>query len=99
MPAAAVATAAVAAVVAVAVVEAEAVAVAEAVEDAPGARPRAWRHGRRRGRLTPRHAHPPAACPGVLSMGRYDDPNSGGSSFSMLLGTAAHLDMQYTIFA
>lgn len=36
---------------------------------------------------------------GVLSMGRYDDPNSGTSSFSILLGDAAHLDMQYTIFA
>ncbi len=36
---------------------------------------------------------------GVLSMGRYDDPNSGASSFSMLLGDAPHLDMQYTIFA
>ncbi|GFH10220.1 PPIase cyclophilin-type domain-containing protein [Haematococcus lacustris] len=35
---------------------------------------------------------------GVLSMGRYDDPNSGTSSFSMLLGDAPHLDMQYTIF-
>ena len=35
---------------------------------------------------------------GVLSMGRYDDPNSGTSSFSMLLGSAPHLDMTYTIF-
>ena len=35
---------------------------------------------------------------GVLSMGRMDDPNSGGSSFSMLLGRAAHLDNQYTVF-
>ena len=35
---------------------------------------------------------------GVVSMGRYDDPNSGTSSFSMLLGNAPHLDMQYTIF-
>lgn len=26
------------------------------------------------------------------------DPNSGGSSFSMLLGQAPHLDKQYTIF-
>lgn len=31
-------------------------------------------------------------------MGRYDDPNSGSSSFSFLLGAAPHLDMQYTIF-
>jgi cyclophilin family peptidyl-prolyl cis-trans isomerase len=36
---------------------------------------------------------------GALSIGRYDDPNSGGSSFSVLLGTAGHLDMVYTIFA
>lgn len=36
---------------------------------------------------------------GVLSMGRLDDPNSGTSSFSMLLGNAPHLDMHYTIFA
>ena len=35
---------------------------------------------------------------GVMSMGRYDDPNSGTSSFSMLLGDAPHLDMHYTIF-
>ena len=35
---------------------------------------------------------------GVLSMGRFDDPNSGTSSFSILLGDAPHLDMQYTIF-
>jgi cyclophilin family peptidyl-prolyl cis-trans isomerase len=35
---------------------------------------------------------------GVLSMARTSDPNSGGSSFSILLGSAPHLDMQYTIF-
>ena len=35
---------------------------------------------------------------GIMSMGRLDDPNSGGSSFSILLGPAPHLDMQYTIF-
>ena len=35
---------------------------------------------------------------GVVSMGRYDDPNSGTSSFSVLLGNAPHLDMTYTIF-
>lgn len=35
---------------------------------------------------------------GILSMGRMDDPNSGGSSFSMLLGRAPHLDQQYTVF-
>lgn len=35
---------------------------------------------------------------GILSMGRLDDPNSGGSSFSILLGPAPHLDMLYTIF-
>lgn len=31
-------------------------------------------------------------------MGRHADPNSGGSSFSMLLGNAPHLDNQYTVF-
>ena len=35
---------------------------------------------------------------GILSMGRLDDPNSGGSSFSILLGPAPHLDMNYAIF-
>jgi len=35
---------------------------------------------------------------GTLSMGRLADPDSGGSSFSMLLGRAAHLDNQYTVF-
>ena len=35
---------------------------------------------------------------GLLSMARYDDPNSGTSSFSVTLGPAPHLDMLYTIF-
>jgi len=35
---------------------------------------------------------------GILSMGRMADPDSGGSSFSMLLGKAPHLDRQYTVF-
>eukprot|EP00775_Hariotina_reticulata_P003285 gene3285-3562_t len=35
---------------------------------------------------------------GVLSMGRFEDPDSGTSSFSFLLGPAPHLDMKYTIF-
>ncbi|XP_059278307.1 peptidyl-prolyl cis-trans isomerase CYP23 [Lycium ferocissimum] len=35
---------------------------------------------------------------GILSMGRYEDPDSGGSSFSMLLGDAPHLDGKYAIF-
>ena len=35
---------------------------------------------------------------GTLSMGRYDDPNSGTSSFSVLLGNAPHLDEKYTVF-
>ncbi|KAG2500751.1 hypothetical protein HYH03_001515 [Edaphochlamys debaryana] len=35
---------------------------------------------------------------GVTSMGRYEDPDSGASSFSILLGSAPHLDMQYTAF-
>ncbi|XP_058084016.1 peptidyl-prolyl cis-trans isomerase CYP23 [Magnolia sinica] len=35
---------------------------------------------------------------GILSMGRYADPNSAASSFSILLGDAPHLDGQYAIF-
>ncbi|WVZ12861.1 peptidyl-prolyl cis-trans isomerase CYP23 [Vigna radiata var. radiata] len=35
---------------------------------------------------------------GILSMGRYDDPDSGSSSFSILLGDAPHLDGKYAIF-
>jgi len=35
---------------------------------------------------------------GILSMGRMSDPDSGGSSFSMVLGRAAHLDTEYTVF-
>ena len=35
---------------------------------------------------------------GLMSMARYDDPNSGTSSFSITLGPAPHLDMLYTIF-
>lgn len=35
---------------------------------------------------------------GILSMGRYDDPDSASSSFSILLGDAPHLDGQYAIF-
>ena len=35
---------------------------------------------------------------GILSMSRLEDPNSGGSSFSILLGPAPHLDMLYGIF-
>ncbi|KAL5722709.1 cytochrome P450 monooxygenase 23 [Ranunculus cassubicifolius] len=35
---------------------------------------------------------------GILSMGRYSDPNSAQSSFSILLGNAPHLDGQYAIF-
>eukprot|EP00208_Stichococcus_sp_RCC1054_P006705 CAMPEP_0206139598 /NCGR_PEP_ID=MMETSP1473-20131121/6662_1 /ASSEMBLY_ACC=CAM_ASM_001109 /TAXON_ID=1461547 /ORGANISM="Stichococcus sp, Strain RCC1054" /LENGTH=233 /DNA_ID=CAMNT_0053533457 /DNA_START=231 /DNA_END=932 /DNA_ORIENTATION=+ len=35
---------------------------------------------------------------GILSMARWDDPNSGGSSFSITLGAAPHLDMKYAIF-
>eukprot|EP01025_Chloroclados_australasicus_P006622 TRINITY_DN1211_c1_g1_i1.p1 TRINITY_DN1211_c1_g1~~TRINITY_DN1211_c1_g1_i1.p1 ORF type:complete len:266 (-),score=16.83 TRINITY_DN1211_c1_g1_i1:509-1306(-) len=35
---------------------------------------------------------------GVISMGRHSDKNSGTSSFSILLGDAPHLDMEYTIF-
>eukprot|EP00850_Spirogloea_muscicola_P021070 SM000235S08109 [mRNA] locus=s235:14817:16650:- [translate_table: standard] len=35
---------------------------------------------------------------GVLSMGRYDDPDSATSSFSILLGDAPHLDEKYAVF-
>ncbi|XP_075524386.1 peptidyl-prolyl cis-trans isomerase CYP23 [Primulina tabacum] len=35
---------------------------------------------------------------GILSMGRYSDPDSAQSSFSILLGDAPHLDSQYAIF-
>ncbi|RDY07655.1 Peptidyl-prolyl cis-trans isomerase CYP23, partial [Mucuna pruriens] len=35
---------------------------------------------------------------GILSMGRYEDPDSASSSFSMLLGDAPHLDGKYAIF-
>lgn len=35
---------------------------------------------------------------GTLSMARHADRNSGKSSFSVLLGDAPHLDMQYTVF-
>ncbi|KAL3840600.1 hypothetical protein ACJIZ3_025191 [Penstemon smallii] len=35
---------------------------------------------------------------GILSMGRYSDPDSAQSSFSMLLGDAPHLDGEYAIF-
>ncbi|CAI9096633.1 OLC1v1032825C1 [Oldenlandia corymbosa var. corymbosa] len=35
---------------------------------------------------------------GILSMGRYSDPDSAQSSFSILLGDAPHLDGQYAVF-
>lgn len=35
---------------------------------------------------------------GILSLARHEDPHSGGSSFSILLGPAPHLDMEYTVF-
>src|SRR3954471_20014708 len=35
---------------------------------------------------------------GVLSMARFDDPNSAESSFSLVLGKAPHLDQHYTVF-
>lgn len=38
----------------------------------------------------------PHPHPGTRS--RRADPNSGGSSFSILLGPAPHLDMTYTVF-
>lgn len=42
-----------------------------------------------------RHPVPTPHGPAVLCLA---DPNSGGSSFSMLLGPAPHLDKRYTIF-
>jgi cyclophilin family peptidyl-prolyl cis-trans isomerase len=36
--------------------------------------------------------------PGVLSMARTNDPNSGGSQFFICLGAHSHLDGQYTAF-
>ena len=35
---------------------------------------------------------------GMLSMGKFDKPNTGTSSFSMLLGNAPFLDGRYTVF-
>ncbi|MBI3733956.1 MAG: peptidylprolyl isomerase [Chloroflexi bacterium] len=35
---------------------------------------------------------------GILSMARTNDPNSAGSQFFIMLGTAPHLDNQYTVF-
>lgn len=35
---------------------------------------------------------------GLLSMARFDDPNSARTSFSIVLGDAPHLDGKYTIF-
>ena len=47
-------------------------------------------------------SHPPllpmSHDAGVVSMGRYADPNSATSSFSFLLGASPHLDMKYAIF-
>ncbi|EFJ35298.1 hypothetical protein SELMODRAFT_79654, partial [Selaginella moellendorffii] len=34
---------------------------------------------------------------GILSMGRYSDPNSAQSSFSILLGSAPHLDREVSL--
>ncbi len=36
--------------------------------------------------------------PGILSMARSSDPNSGGSQFFICLGAHSHLDKQYTAF-
>ena len=35
---------------------------------------------------------------GILSMARFDDPNSAETSFSFVLGEAPNLDGQYTVF-
>lgn len=35
---------------------------------------------------------------GTLSLARFEDPNSGTSSFSVLLGDFPHLDGEYTVF-
>jgi cyclophilin family peptidyl-prolyl cis-trans isomerase len=44
------------------------------------------------------HCGPPTLHSHHTLLCRYNDPNSGTSSFSILLGDAPHLDMQYTIF-
>lgn len=36
--------------------------------------------------------------PGVLSMARTNDPNSGGSQFFICVARVPHLDRQYTVF-
>lgn len=36
--------------------------------------------------------------PGILSMARTSDPNSADSQFFIMIGTAPHLDNQYTVF-
>jgi cyclophilin family peptidyl-prolyl cis-trans isomerase len=35
---------------------------------------------------------------GILSMARFDDPNSAETSFSFIFGHASHLDGKYTVF-
>lgn len=42
-----------------------------------------------------KHKH----VPGAVAMARTQDPNSAGSQFYICLGTAPHLDNQYTVFA
>jgi cyclophilin family peptidyl-prolyl cis-trans isomerase len=52
------------------------------------------------GKTVPLEVHPELKHDraGLLSLARHDDPNSGGSSFSIMLGPAPHLDMNYAIF-
>lgn len=57
--------------------------------------PRCWQEGEK---SVPGEFSDVRHVRGVLSMGRWSDPNSGTSSFSVLLGSAPHLDRQYTVF-
>ena len=49
-------------------------------------------------RPIPLEASPVRHTRGVLSLAHGDDPNSGETSFSILLADAPHLDGKYTIF-
>lgn len=45
--------------------------------------------------VSPDHKHDRR---GLISMARAEDPDSGGSGFSVMLGPAPSNDMQYTLF-
>jgi peptidyl-prolyl cis-trans isomerase B (cyclophilin B) len=50
------------------------------------------------GYTIPAEFHPRPHVRGVLSMARYDDPDSAGSQFFICLRDAPHLDGKYTAF-